>query len=303
MSMLFCELVATWLDTVASVELKSSGYRSYESICRNHLVPVFGETPIAEITAAQVQAYVAEKTRSGLSARTVTNHIHVLRRLMTYAVTDGVVQSNPLTSVSAPRQEPKSTRVRYLTYDQLQQLIEATPPAWRVLIATACLTGLRKGEQLALRFDTDIDFCQRIIRVSKTIRNGVVTSPKNSWSVGAIPMPDSLVPLLQERRRKVADPGGYVFCRKDGSPLPSHLPNAILAKALKTAALPSVTWHEMSRHSWVVMHLNAGTTVPELQSLGRWKTPEVLMSVYAHLLPTSGSDAAQRVDDLVNSKQ
>jgi integrase len=302
MCMLFKELVATWLDNVASVELKPSGYRSYEAICRNHLVPSLADTPIVEVTSAKVQGYVAYKTKNGLSARTVRNHIHILRRLMDYAVTNGWIESNPLTSVSAPRQEPASTRVRYLTPEQLQRLIEATPPAWRVLIATAALTGLRKGEQLSLRYDTDIDFKQRTIRVSKTIRDGVVTSPKNSWSVGVIPMPESLVPMLEDRRAKVADPDGYVFCRKDGSPLSGHVPNRILARALEAADLPTVTWHEMSRHSWVVAHLQAGTSIPELQRLGRWKTADVLLSVYAHVLPAAGEQAARRVDQLVNSK-
>lgn len=303
MSMLFHELVAVWLDTVASVELKPSGFKSYEAICRLHLLPAFGELPIDEITSAKVQVYVADKTKAGLSARTVTNHVHVLKRLMNHAANNGWIEANPLTLVSTPRQEPESTRLRYLTPEQLQQLIEATPPAWRVLVACGALLGLRKTEQLCLRYDTDVDFEHRTVRVSKIIRNGVVTSPKNSWSVGVVPMPDSLAALLQERRRKVADPDGYVFCRKDGSPLPSHVPNRVLAKALKAAGLPSVTWHEMSRHSWVVAHLQAGTDVPTLQRLGRWKTADVLLSTYAHVLPASGGDAAQRVDELVNSRQ
>jgi integrase len=303
MSMLFKDLVATWLDTVASVELKASGFKSYEAICRNHWVPELGDLVLDEVTSAKVQSCVAARVKSGLSARTVTNHVHVLRRLMKYAVSNGLIEVNPLTSVSVPRQEPDSTRVRYLTPDQLQRLIDqGTSPAWRVLIATAALTGLRKGEQLALRF-TDLDFEHRTISVSKTLqRDGSVTSPKTPWSIGTIPMPESLVPLLEERRRKVADPDGYVFCRKDGSPLPSHVPNAVLAKALEAAGLPSVTWHEMGRHSWVVAHLQANTDIPTLTGLGRWKTSDVLLSVYAHLLPTSGSDAAQRVDELVNSK-
>lgn len=303
MSTLFKELVATWLDTVASVELKPSGFKSYEAICRLHLVPEFGDSPLDDVTSARVQEYVAVKVKAGLSARTVTNHVHVLKRLMAYAVSNALVESNPLTSVSVPRREPESTRVRYLTPEQLQQLIEATPPAWRVLIATACLTGLRKQEQLALRF-TDLDFENRTISVSKTLqRDGSITSPKTPWSIGTIPMPGSIVPLLKDRRRKVADPDGYIFCRKDGTPLPAHLPNRILAKALGAAGLPSVTWHEMGRHSWVVAHLQAGTDIPTLTRLGRWKTSDVLLSTYAHVLPTSGGDAAQRVDQLVNSKQ
>jgi len=303
MSMLFKELVAVWLDTVASVELKQGGYRSYEAICRIHLSPALGEVPIDEITAAKVQVYVADKTKAGLSARTVTNHVQVLRRLVNHAVANSCIEANPLSSVSTPRQEPESTRLRYLTPVQLQQLIAATTPAWRVMIATGCLTGLRKGEQLALKF-TDLDFENRLISVSKTLqRDGSVTSPKTPWSIGTIPMPESLVALLQERRRKVADPDGYVFCRKDGSPLPGHVPNRILAKALDAAELPQVTWHEMSRHSWTVAHLQAGCDIPTLIRLGRWKTSDVLLSTYAHVLPASGGDAAQRVDDLVNAKQ
>lgn len=300
MSLLFKQLVATWLDTVAAVELKESGYRSYEAICRLHLVPAFGESPVDEITSAEFQAYVADKRKAGLSARTVTNHVHVLKRLMIYAVANGLIESNPLASVSAPRQEPESTRVRYLTPEQLQRLIEATPPAWRVLVAGACLTGLRKREQLALLF-SDLDFENMTISVSKTLQtDGSVTSPKTPWSIGTVPMPESLVPLLQERRRKVVDPDGFVFCRKDGSPLPGHVPNRILAKALEAAGLPNVTWHEASRHSWVVAHLAAHTDIPTLTRLGRWKTSDVLLSVYAHLLPTAGSDAVRRLDELIS---
>lgn len=299
MSILFSELTATWLDTVASVTLKPSGYKSYESICKNHLLPVYGDMPIDMITAAGLQAYVAEKTASGLSKRTVANHVHVMRRLMAYAAENHLVEANALKSVTSPRQEPAASRVRYLTPSQLRQLIDVTPPAWRVLVATAAMTGLRRGEQLALTF-RDIDFDRHTISVSKTIRNGTVTSPKTPWSIGVVPLPDSLVPLLEERRSRVSDPDGLIFCRRDGSPLPDGLPNRILAKALEAAGLPSVTWHEMGRHSWVMAHLAAGTDIPTLQRLGRWKSADVLMSTYAHILPAAGGDAVRRLDELLN---
>lgn len=299
MSMLFKELVATWLDTVASVELKPSGFKSYEAICRLHLVPAFGESPIEEITSAIVQVYVADKTKAGLSARTVTNHVHVLKRLMNCASANGWAEANTVASVSTPRQEPDSTRLRFLTPGQLHRLIEATPPAWRVLIAMAALLGLRKGEQLALSF-SDVSFDKRTVSISKTIRRGVMTSPKTPWSVGVVPLPESLIPMLEERRRKAPDQDGLIFCRKDGSPLPDNLPNRVLSKALRAAGLPSVTWHEMSRHSWTVAHLQAGTDVPTLQRLGRWKTADILLSTYAHVTPVAGSVAAQRVDELLD---
>lgn len=298
MPMLFHELASTWLSTVATVTLKPSGFKSYESIIRNHLIPAYGDMPVEMISVAGLQTYVAGKVADGLSERTVTNHVQVMRKLLAYAVETGVIESNPVVSVSSPRQEPAATRVRYLTPDQLTRAIEAAPPAWRVLLATACMTGLRKGEQLALTF-SDIDFDKRTISVSKTIKDGAVTSPKTPWSVGVIPLPESLVPLLQERRLKVPDPDGLIFCRKDGSPLPDHVPNRVLAKALETAGLPQVTWHEFGRHSWVVAHLQASTNIPTLTRLGRWKTADVLLSTYAHVLPTAGGDAVRRLDELV----
>ena len=299
--MLFKDLVATWLSTVAAVTLKQSGYKSYSAICANHLLPTYGDVPLEMITAAGVQAYVAQKVESGLSPRTVANHVQVMRRLMKYAVDNELLKSNPLALVATPRQEPAATRLRYLTPEQLRDAIDAAPGAWSVLLSTACMVGLRRGEQLSL-LASDLSFENRTISVSKTIRNGVVTSPKTPWSVGVVPMPESLVPLLQERVGKLPDPNGLVFCRKDGSPLPDGLPNRILKKALDAAGLPQVSWHEFSRHSWCVAHLQAGTDIPTLQRLGRWKTADVLLSTYAHVLPSAGGDAVRRLDELMSRR-
>lgn len=301
MSMSFEELATMWLDNVGVVVMKPSGFKSYAGIIENHLLPAFANRSLETLTTAAVQQYVAERVKSGLSERTVANHVQVMRRLMKYATESGYVESNPVVSVSSPRQEPASARLRYLASDQLRVLIENTPRAWRILIATACMTGLRKGELLALRF-SDIDFEKRAISVSRTIRAGVVTSPKTPWSTGVIPLPESLVALLEERRGQVSNPEGLVFCRRGGSPLPDSLPNRILRKALEEAGLPQVTWHEMGRHSWVVAHLQAGTDIPTLTRLGRWKSADVLLSTYAHVLPASGGDAVRRLDELMTNK-
>jgi len=300
--MLFAQLVAVWLEMVASVAMKESGYKSCESVCRLHLVPAFGKMSVEAVETTDVEAYVSAKLAEGLSARTVNNHIHVMRRLMRFAVDRGIVGNNPVTTIARPRQEPAATRLRYLTPEQLRLLIESTHPSWRILIAMGALTGLRKGEILALTWP-DIDFDRDTISVSKTIKHGRVTSPKVAWAIGQVPMPASLVPLLQERRGRVTDSNGLVFCRRDGRPLPDSLPNRILAQAIMTAGLPNVTWHEATRHSWVVCHLQAGTDVPTLMRLGRWKTPSVLLATYAHVLPAAGGDAVRNLDELISNKQ
>lgn len=292
----FERFVLTWLATVAIVKLKSSGYREYESVCRVHLVPAFGDTPVDGITVERIQCFAADRVRSGLSPRTVANHIQVLRRVLDYAVTCGLVTENPVTKVTLPRQE--RTEMRFLTVEQLHVMIEATPRSWRLLTAMAALTGLRKSTQLALTF-ADIDFESRTISVARAIRNGVVTSTKTGVT-GSIPLPESLVPLLKERLTRVGSPDGLIFCRNDGSPLPDGLPNRILDAALARAGLPQVRWHDL-RHSWVVGHLKAGSDIPTIQRLGLWKSADTLLSVYAHVLPATCAESVRLLDEIVSS--
>lgn len=288
----------TWLHDVGAVRLKPTGYREYESIVRRHLTPAFGGLLLSQVGPQQIQEYIANKVKSGLSPRTVANHVQVLRRLMEYAITCGLITQNPVSKVALPRLE--RTEMRFLTPEQLRRTIEATPRSWRLLTAMAALTGLRKSTQLALTF-ADINAEANTISVSKAIRNGIVMSTKTGVT-GTIPLPKSLIPLLEARRAQVVDADGLIFCRRDGSPLPDGLPNRILAKVLAEAGLPRIRWHDL-RHSWVVGHLIAGSDIPTIQRLGLWKNADTLLSVYAHVLPSTGGDAVRRLDEFVSSQQ
>lgn len=294
----FAEFSGTWLTTWAVVRLKASGYREYESIVRLHLNPKFGDLSLTEIGALEVQEYVAGKLASGLSPRTVANHVQVLRLVFEYACSCGLVDENPTKKVVVPRVDRQE--MHFLTPEQLHQLIEATAPSWRLLVAMAALTGIRKGEQLALAF-SDIDLERRTLTITKSMRGGVVTAPKTKASVSQIPLPESLLPLIEQRRRQVCDPDGLVFCRADGSPLSDGTPNRVLAKSLTKAGLPSIRWHDL-RHSWVVAHLQAGTDIKTLQQLGRWSSTQTLLDVYSHVVPATGGDAANRLDRMVGGQ-
>lgn len=290
----FESFVLSWLATVAVVRFKGSGYAEYAGICRNHLLPAFGDVPIDGVTAHSLQTYITEKIAEGLSPRTVGNHIQVLSRILEYAVKCGVVVRNVAKDVVLPRQERRE--MKFLTAEGVNRLVEATRPSWRLLIAMAALTGMRKGELLALTF-RDIDLEAGTISVTKSMRNGLISSPKTSVTA-VVPLPESLSKLIAQRRGQVSDPDGLVFCRSDGSPLPDGLPNRILAESLKRAGLPPMRFHDL-RHSWAVMHLQAGTDIKTLQQLGRWKSADSLLSVYSHTTCSAQRAAVATVDAVI----
>lgn len=292
---LFSEFCDMWLDRWAKVRLKHTGLAEYRGIIGNHLTPAFGGVPVTEVTTAEIQRYVADTVAGGLSPRTVANHVKLLRRMFDVALEWNLVDRNAAAEVALPRQvRPERS---YLTPDEMRRLIEATPRSWRVLIASACLLGARRGELLALSWKS-VSLEDRTVRFERSMRRGVISDVKSPSSKAAVPIPESLIRLLEARKAVAPDPEGLVFCRSDGSPLHDSKPNAVLKAALIKAGLPHVSFHSL-RRSWVMAHIEAGTPVKTIVSLGRWKSAQTFLDEYAVYLPVAGGDAASVVDRLI----
>ena len=51
---------------------------------RRHLGPYFGSTDVAKLTPRDVDAYIAAKRRSGLSVKTITNHLNFAHGVLSF---------------------------------------------------------------------------------------------------------------------------------------------------------------------------------------------------------------------------
>lgn len=292
----FSRFVVTWLATVAVVKFKPSAYKEYEGIIRLHLVPAFGDLTLSAITVERIQVYIAGKLGSGLTPRSVINHVIVLKAVIGTAVDYGLILENPVDKVVRPRVE-RAVQA-YLTPPQLRELIEATEPRFRLLIALPALCGLRKSECLAAEF-SDVSVEDMTISINKSMRGGVVSTPKTKASTGVVPFGESLLPLIEQRRTS-----GHrlLFSKRDGSPLSDSTPNRILERALVAAHLPSIRFHDL-RRSWCIAHLQAGTDVRTLMTLGRWSSSQTLLETYAAYIPPAGGEAVRKLDRLVNDQE
>jgi hypothetical protein len=65
-------------DYLPGRDLKPSTVSDYGSIIRCHFVPYFGHLTLAELEAADVDGYVAAQTATGLSPKTIRNHLGLL---------------------------------------------------------------------------------------------------------------------------------------------------------------------------------------------------------------------------------
>ncbi len=115
----------------------------------------------------------------------------------------GLVSRNVCESVSSPRVVKR--RAKPLTVEQARKLLEAARGhRLEVLLTLAVVTGMRRGELLALRW-SDVDLERRILLVCHTVDyiahyGHVETEPKTESGLRQIVLPSCMIGVLKQHR-------------------------------------------------------------------------------------------------------
>lgn len=106
---------------------KRSHLEGVESHVRVHLVPFFGETPIARIAVADVERLIASLRRQGLAAKTIRNVLGTLHSMFDYALVKSWIGENPCRLVDKPETVNSDPDIRFLTVAELDAVLSAIP--------------------------------------------------------------------------------------------------------------------------------------------------------------------------------
>lgn len=149
------------------------------------LCEFFEGKTLKEIKKADVERFKRERGESltryerKRSPATVNRELAVLSAVLTLAVDDELIPSNPCRRVKPLRTD--NQRSRYLTLDEEKRLLEALDgqPWLRNLVTAAIHTGMRRGELFKLRW-FDVDFNRGVIHVRDTKTNKNRDVPMNA---------------------------------------------------------------------------------------------------------------------------
>lgn len=145
----------------------------YKSALKNHIYPEFGDHRLPEITSAQLSSFFLKKQTSGLAHSTVLGIYVTLNQLLTMAYFDESISRNPLDKVKRPRQRKneKTQGVDAFSADEANVILKYAkqePLKWRTMIYLLLMTGMRRGEACALKWE-DIDLQAHRITVKGSI--------------------------------------------------------------------------------------------------------------------------------------
>jgi hypothetical protein len=117
--------------------------------------------PIEQITTRQVEQYKARALKSGLSRKTINNHLSIFRTCMTTAYDWLQLQGAPPKIGWLKVQPPV---MDYLSPDECTVLLSHAHGIVREMILTALRTGMRQGELKGLQWSS-IDWQNQSIAI------------------------------------------------------------------------------------------------------------------------------------------
>ncbi len=300
-----------WLEDHVKPGTRPRTYESYEGAVRLHIVPAIGKIRLVKLTAQNVQAFVNDKTASGLSPRTVEYLHSVLSRALNRAVKWDLVRRNVAKLATTPRvpRKPVST----LSPDEAKVFLKGIRGSRNEALYTVAMAlGLRKGEALGLRWE-DIDLNSRTLTVRHALqrqkgKGKVLVEPKSDRSRRTINMPAIVGKALrvhrvrQNKERLVAGSAwkdtGYLFTTTIGTPMDERKVLIDFKKALRDAGLPERRFHD-ARHTAASLLLAQGVSPRTVMEVLGHSQITLTMNTYAHVMPAMMEDAADKMDAIL----
>ncbi len=292
--MVFSELAEAWKASILPM-YKQSTRRMHLYILEQNLLPAFGNVDLSGIRRQDVQMFIAQLTQAGYAPNSV-DHIHnVLSAVLGTAVKWGHLKENPARGVCLPKLVP--VRPRWvLTAEQANRLLRELPVMPRTMVGLAILTGVRRGELLALRWGS-LDEEARCLNITEAVYDGVFDTPKTPASKRKLPVSSTLFELLMEwkRRSKRTAPADLMFGTSSGKPVsPNNVMRRFVVPVCDRLGLPRASWLTFRRtfSSWSHEKGVPGKVVAELMGHSNVQTT---LNVYTQVMQDSLRVAAEKV--------
>jgi len=264
---------------------------------RNHVMPFFGDRPIASIRPSELQAWVRGRAEV-LAPATVEVVYRIFAAVLNTAVDDRLLARSPASGIRLPRQTRHE--VQPPAVEQVEALIETMPDRYKALVVLAAGTGLRQGECFGLTVDR-VDFLRRTITVDRQLilpgsGEPQFGPPKTAASGRTVPLPkvvgESLAAHLE---RRPATENGLIFTNERGGPLRRNRFGEIWRAAASRAELDGLRFHDL-RHFYASLLIRHGESVKVVQArLGHASASETL-DTYSHLWPDNEERTRAAVD-------
>lgn len=246
----------------------------------------------------QKQERAPEKTDRPLSNKSLINAMRLLNSIFNFAVVTELLVKNPCKSVKLPRAQRRE--MDFLRPEEVRSFLAAfTDEAMRCLFTTAVMTGMRRGEILALQWE-DIDFGGSVIRVRRSLSGGEIQTPKTEKSRRSIQVGAALLKMLKEHKLRTGGRGSFVFTTKGGTLLDAdNLVKRVFEPTLRVAGIERhIRFHDL-RHTYASILINEGANLKFVSEQLGHASIMITLDRYSHLIAERHEDTVSKFEKLL----
>jgi integrase len=269
-------------------------------LCRVHIIPGLGARKLRELSATDVDRWLAEKAKI-LSTSTLSVLHQCLNRAINRAMARDQVKRNVVALCSVPKGRPGRPS-KSLTLQQAGAILAAAEgTSLHAYIVVSLLTGARTEELRALTWaHVDLDGnpdgdppVPPSIGVWRSVREGGDTKTRKSRRTLA--MAQRCVEALRDHRDRQAvarreagsrwQQTGLVFTSATGTELDAANVRRAFRRVVRTAGLDPGEWSPRElRHSFVSLLSDGGVSIEDIADLCGHSGTSVTEKIYRHQL-------------------
>ncbi len=276
--LLFGEVAKRWI-LVQEKKLQPSTLKDYRSIMNYHVLPNFGDWFMDEIKPVDIEEFMATMK---CGPKRINNVLVPMRSLFRMAKKNDFVKRNIMLEVeNLPVDRPQ---IYPLSMEEVALFLDKVSPHYRNFFVIAFFTGMRLGEQVALKWRS-IDWNNKKILVRESRVMGIEGRPKTKGSYRDLAMVPIVEEALRDQRKKQNGKSAYVFLNTDGKPIEGEtLRKTTWTPALKRAGLEYRSMYH-TRHSFATLMISCGESVGWVQSMMGHSSLRMIQEHYFRFIP------------------
>ncbi len=291
-------------------------YDQYRWAVARHIVPLIGAVRLGDLTPEVVDDWLRELSVApeGGKARLGSTSSRLVRKVLSMALEEAVQRGRLARNPVALTQPPRATRSRQRLGWTLEEarafLASVKDHRLKAAFHLGLVTGLRRGEVLALRWiDVDVDRCQLEVVQQLAVERGrpVMKQLKTEASERVVTFGPATADVLRgHRARQLSEAAvwrrswvdsGLVFTTAFGGQIDPNNFGRLMDDLITKAGLPRITPKGMRHTAQSVGRVVVGDDKVMQERLGHADV-EITLNTYTHTVSEQHRRAGNQIDEV-----
>lgn len=310
----FAEISAEWFATIKP-HIKESTQNKYRNLLEAYILPEYADMKLEQISYDFISKHCNDllmlggKQKSGLSTKTVTDVLSVVRSILKFAIRKGQKVSYDGSTIRLKCVSKPMRIFSKIEQEKLCQYLCSEYNPHNIGILICLFTGLRIGEVCALHWE-DVSFSNKTLHVHSTLQRIqsnsnskgktkiIITEPKSSCSIRTIPIPETLLSILISYKNIST---GYLLTNSNTKFIEPRSLQSKFKWVLKKLEIDYANFHAL-RHTFATRCIELGFDVKSLSEILGHATVNITMNRYVHPTFELKKENMQKLDSLLTVK-